>query len=415
MTLIRDEILQARRDGAISRVLLPTQTASWWVTLVLGGVVAFGLIVAAALPMPRIERVSGTLETTTPLARVLAPRAGTVGTVLVEEGAAVERGQRLALIVVEQATAAGQLPSRAGVASVRARQTIAREQIELLRKQTAAEHARQQFRIEALAQDQARLKQQIALQADLVARGARAIERLREGVRAGSMALTDFEQHEQDQLARQLQLRDLEQRAATAQAEARQTQQQIRIGDYASAGQLSSLEAALAELDENDVAVQRDSQYALLAPIAGHVTNLQAATGAFVGDERPLMIIVPRDAALVARVYVPSRAMGEVSVGQSVSLAYDAFPLERFGTFRGEVADVARTVLGPGEVNAPIHLEEASFRVTVKLAAQNVRIGDQHYALLPGMAVGATLVLDRSTLLERLFAPLSRAWRARDA
>jgi membrane fusion protein len=158
--------------------------------------------------------------------------------------------------------------------------------------------------------------------------------------------------------------------------------------------------------------VQRRAQaegargYELRAQAAGRITAVQAVVGQPLTASQPLMTLTPADAALVAEVYVPSRAIGFIKPGQAVRLLYDAFPYQRFGPAAGTVQAVSATVLYPQEVQAALRIDEPVYRVVVQLAQQVMPAFGRSMDLSPGMALSADIVLEQRSFAEWLFEPI---------
>jgi membrane fusion protein len=89
-----------------------------------------------------------------------------------------------------------------------------------------------------------------------------------------------------------------------------------------------------------------------------------------------------------------------------VVLRYDAFPYERFGQYRGSVADIGRNVWAPGDRVGPVSVREPVYRVDVNLERQAVSALGQEFGLRPGMVVNADLLLEKRTILEWIFEPV---------
>src|SRR2546426_11673115 len=68
---------------------------------------------------------------------------------------------------------------------------------------------------------------------------------------------------------------------------------------------------------------------------SGTVTTVLAEVGQTVTPAQPIVSILPRGAALEASLYVPSRAVGFVEVGQQVLMRYQAYPYQKFGQYPG--------------------------------------------------------------------------------
>ncbi len=109
---------------------------------------------------------------------------------------------------------------------------------------------------------------------------------------------------------------------------------------------------------------------------------------------------------------MPARAIGFVAPGQSVRLLYDAFPYQRFGTYRGTVESVATTMLAATELPEPVLLlKEPAYRVKVALDRQTVDAFGREVALQPDMTLRADIILERRSLVEWLLEPLLSARR----
>ena len=64
-------------------------------------------------------------------------------------------------------------------------------------------------------------------------------------------------------------------------------------------------------------------------------------TGAVVQPGQALMMIVPKEASLVAEVEVLNKDVGFISEGQDVRVKVDAFSYTKYGLVEGKVIDVA--------------------------------------------------------------------------
>jgi membrane fusion protein len=131
-----------------------------------------------------------------------------------------------------------------------------------------------------------------------------------------------------------------------------------------------------------------------------------AERGQTTGTQTVLLSILPAGAALEATLLVPSRAIGFIAQGDTVSMRYQAFPYQRFGTFSGRVTEIPRTMTSPNEADAPVSLKESAYRVTVALESQAVRTERASVPLQAGMLLDADIWLERRRLVEWLFEPL---------
>ncbi|HWW72531.1 MAG TPA: HlyD family secretion protein, partial [Duganella sp.] len=112
--------------------------------------------------------------------------------------------------------------------------------------------------------------------------------------------------------------------------------------------------------------------------------------------------IVPAGSPLQAQLSVPSRAIGFIRPDQVVQLRYQAYPYQKFGHARGVVRSVTRSTLATDATAG----REASYRVVVTLAEQNIRAYGQPQALQTGMLLEADILHEQRHLYEWVLDPL---------
>ena len=145
----------------------------------------------------------------------------------------------------------------------------------------------------------------------------------------------------------------------------------------------------------------------VISPIAGRVAVLPVALGQPVGAGATVAVVIPNGAKLEAELLVPSRGAGFIKPGEEVRLMLQAFPHERFGTVRGTVTTISRTVLGPAELAIPgMEIKEPVFRVRVELMSDEIQAYGDVIPMQPGMLVSADVVFDHRSLIQWLFDPL---------
>ena len=95
--------------------------------------------------------------------------------------------------------------------------------------------------------------------------------------------------------------------------------------------------------------------------------------------------------------------------GQDVRILYDAFPYQKFGTYRGRVLKVSETILTGNDVVGPIQLKEPAYRVTAALERPDIDAYGQKIPLRPDMLLKADVILDKRALMSWLLDPLLSA------
>ncbi len=166
---------------------------------------------------------------------------------------------------------------------------------------------------------------------------------------------------------------------------------------------------AMAQTSSQLLARRKDLEmqgvFAVTAPTAGVVSNLLVPQGSALELRQPLLTLLPEDSALEAWLYLPSRALGEVTLQQEIMLAYDAYPVRTYGTFPATVTFIADTAMDPREIDLPAELREPVYLIRASLPVFEAA-GSSMERLRPGMQFSAQIVTARQTILQRIFAPL---------
>ncbi|TKW67073.1 MAG: HlyD family efflux transporter periplasmic adaptor subunit [Paracoccus denitrificans] len=354
----------------------------------------------------RMETVSGWIVPRDGLIRVTAQQGGIVDSLTVAEGDTVASGTALATLRLSSVTDAGDT-GQALARHLEAQAEAARAEAAATREKLLAEEDRLRDQRVALLRERDESRQRLAAMEerlelvrintermqDIAGRGFASTRAVEEAEISGLVAQQDAAEirmlvlsldREIGELDSRLQALPLDIRAADAQARAN--------------------EAAL-DQRRTELAVQTD--YRATATVRGKVVAIPVAIGQSVSAGAVVAVMTPADSRLEAELYVPSRAAGFIRVGNETRLMYQAFPYQKFGTARGRIREVSRTVLAPGELAIQgMTFQEPVFRVKVELDRDEVDAYGELIPVQPGMLLSANIVTDRRSLLEWLFDPI---------
>ena len=418
LRLFRSEVLEARQTQWLGTVILAPRASFRLFTLV--GLVAAAAIIALLRfgEFTRTARVNGWLLPQEGVVRVQAPRPGIVGSLDVQEGAQVHKGDRLLTLSDELQSA------RLGPTQAQITQRLSE------RRASMTEERSQQQRL--LAQQDRALANRVAALRSEEAQIEREIGLLRQRVEIAVRAAALHGQLHADGFLSEMRLQQaqselLEQRARLAAAErGRLSAARERMNIEAERADLplklgrdtALLDRGIAELEQQRAEAEARREIVVVAPHDGTVTAIHAVPGAKADAGTPLLTIVPPNTRLEAHLYAPSRAVGFVRTGQRVQLRYQAFPYQRFGHYEGVVVGVSRAALSPAELPAQLAgltsvtggaagaAVEPIYRITVSLASQTVTAYGAKTPLQPGMTLEADVALERRRLFEWVLDPL---------
>ncbi|AIW17230.1 HlyD family efflux transporter periplasmic adaptor subunit [Vibrio europaeus] len=412
MSLFRNEVTERQHGyyGDILIALPPTFTRLIALTSLVGIVV-----VAFTLwgEFSQKEKVQGLLLPKGGIADVFAPESGLISQRLVEEGQRVTRGQALYVINTESTNPTdGDLRQHLGA--------LMNKNVELVKQQVAANETLTHQKQQALERE----IRQLAVNAE----GHRQVIALKkQQLKLAQETLASFVTKQQQQTISKIELR--QRRSDMLAIEADLQQLQLQLDDFryqktqkqAEIKQLGSqltLERAQLQRRVGDVQQQLATNNALKetvvpSPFDGTVSALNVSQGP-VSQNSVLLSIIPEGQALQAVLFVPSRAVGFLSVGQSVRLQYEAFPYQKFGQYEGVIDAISSTTVAvddlkyqpPSQAKTP--LPPFVYLVKVTLRSQSVDVYGVDTPLRAGMNLEASLEVERRKIYQWLLDPFKK-------
>jgi membrane fusion protein len=405
--LFRHEAIEARRTRVEGEIVLTQPMRIRGSAYLL-----FALLGAAAAWLmsgeyTRNESARGILVTDVPSAKVMALEAGQVTDLLVRDGDIVRAGQHLVSIRTEQPSESGGSAVDASLAALETQHGIVSEQVKLAAVRAESERARVAAVRSGLRQQRSDLSAQVALQKEVVASARETFQSVQSIVDKGFISRVEVQRRKQAYLVAQQDLARLEQQLNSLISEEGRASAEVARIEVDERGEIVSALSIGQTLAQQKAKLQRERAYIIRAPIAGRVTALQAAVGRTTEPSVPLMTIVPDRSDIYAEIYAPTRAIGFLKPGKEVRLLYDAFPYQRFGSYRGRITAISRIVLDPSELAVPVKVDEPVYRIRVIPDRQVVNAFGEAYPLQPGMSVTANIILDKGSFLDWLLTPVN--------
>lgn len=403
--LFRREALDARRGQWLGAISLAQPLRTWLLT-------AFAVFAATLVILflvfgsySRRTRVTGQLVPEQGMATVLAPATGVLSRLEVSEGGRVQAGQTLAVVTVPRATVSGgdtllaleeRMERRArGLEDAHAARL---RLIEAQDKGLASQHA-------AARRELAQIEREIETRREQVRLAQELLERLRALRAQRYVSELQLRQQEAVALEQLGEMQVLERQALSSRRLLAQLEQAMRELP----SQRESAEAVhrreLAQLEQEGVEILSRGELAVTSPVQGVVSAQLFKPGQAVQAGQPLMSVLPGDGRLEAELLVPSRAIGFISPGDTVLLRYQAYPYQKFGHHRGEVARISRSTVGTASA-VEGGAGESFYRVSVALERQAVTAYGRQEALKPGMQLDADVLGERRSLVEWVLEPL---------
>lgn len=410
--LFRPEAIASRADRAFGNALLNAPPSFAWCAL--GALALLGALIwlASAGEFSRKESVPGFLVPDAGLVNITAPMAGFVTRRPAREGMRVEAGAELAVIASARSNAQDRDVDAALIRRLDERERGLRRQRAEEAVAAEMERALAIANRTGLEREVETTSARLALERERAHLSERRLAELLPVVALGHLPRAQFDQANDEHLARLAGLRELERTLALLERQARASSHEAGAAESRLRARLADLDARLAALAQERVEIAARAEAVIRAPIAGRLTAVAVREGQQVMAGQSLFVVIPESGELHARLLVPTRSAGFVTVGQPVGLRFEAFPHQRFGMGSGQVSQVPTAVVGAGEPVGPLRASEPVYLVDVAITADTMQAYGREWPLRSGMLLEADLKVGRQRILDLVLDPI-RSLRGR--
>jgi len=411
MSLFREQAVAAQQSKWLGEVVLIRPLSFAFLTACAA---LLALLVCAFLAWGSYTKhstVSGQLLPSSGLIKVYAPQSGIVIEQHVKEGQALQAGEILYALSSERQSSTQGATQAAISNQVEQRQASLRDELQKTRMLQQEEHSGLSNKIAGLANEVAKLDKQISGQQERVKLAEDALQRYQGLLQQDYISREQFQQKQEDLLDQKNRQQSLERDRISVGRELSAQRSELEGLSLKQHNQLAQIDRTLASTGQELSESEAKRRIVVTAPEAGIATAVLADAGQAVDGNRPLLSIVPAGATLRAELYAPSRAIGFVRPGDQVLIRYQAYPYQKFGHQKGVVESVARTALPNNELNAigvPAggNGSEPMYRITVRLASQQVQAYGRPQPLQAGMLLDADVQQEKLRLYEWVLEPL---------
>ncbi|WP_460230991.1 HlyD family secretion protein [Aurantivibrio plasticivorans] len=366
-------------------------------------IVFVGLVVIlATLKFKDTQIVRGYLEPNAGEVKVYGGRSGAVENIFVKNGQEVKKGDVLVVLTPLVFGESGSSISQSKLKELDEQIAYLKELIDLTKSrhvitkstlETKIEGGKQE--IEILAESQKIIKQRLEITRE-------EMQKTEKLMTENVVAKSEYNQKKASYLSIAQMFQGAQQEQLARENVNTELQQELLSLPVRHQEDIANLKNSLARLRSERIELESQGAITVVAPVNGTISNLDVSTGDYLIPQTPIVTILPKDYSLEANLFMPSRALGAVEVGQEIMIFYDAYPYQTYGFFPGKITDISQTVTDPREYLVPVAIEEPFYRVKAEV---NYSDSKEKISLRSGMQFSAEVITAHESLLDRLFEP----------
>lgn len=407
--LFRREVLQGQDGRLQGNVVLSTSPSLMVVCVFMvlacfcfGAWLTFGTY-------KRVEEARGIIVPENGYSKVFAMRSGVVSRVYVHDGSIVKKGDKLLDISTLLSNDSGISQSLGIIRSLDYQRDIEENKIRGILLKIKLESRSQSDRKAALIYQERELTGQLLLQNEVYKSNENTFSQLSSILEKGFVSKLEYERRRQSVLLASQEASRLRQQREALVGEISRLSKDHEIASLELMNQVNAAKSSIATIDQQKSRILNDAGYQIQAARAGAVSGMQVVDGQTIDSARPLMFIIPDNHALKLNLYVTSKGMGFVKVGQSVRVQLDSYPYQKYGSLSAIITNVAKTVMSASEADVPLKLEEPTYKITARLVGGD-NSSKNNMQIKAGMSVNGQIILDKVTFIEWLFQPIFAAY-----
>lgn len=429
-SLFRPEVIESEVNQWLGAVRL-AQPISIWLIVTIAALLSAGLI--SLISFGNVTRKAHVAGITVPAAgslTIAAPVPATLKNSLVKEGQKVAKGQVLFELSTEHMGSKGELSVLIG-----AQLSIRQHTLDAERRARSDQYKEKKQslsdRQSGLRAERAQLEQEIKLAEYREQLAVANVEKFKVLEKSGYVSSSQSQQKEEELIDVRSKLVSL--KRAKAQLDTGLIALRSEANDLESgyASEMAQLDLSAATLRQEIAENEGRTNLFVVSPQGGTISTITYTAGQSVSAGQIIATLIPdsggshTSSGMEAHLFVPSRSVGFIEVGQQVNIRYDAFSFEKFGLQKGKVKAVSMTPFAPAELPSSLAstvlgsaqraqgntTSEGLYRVKVELERQTISVYGREQKLKPGMTLEADIAQDHRKIWEWIIDPILASWK----
>lgn len=406
LPLFRKQAVDHHRERLYGELILVQPISYYLITIFLVFSTAIACFFLITNSYTKKEKVSGIVVPQQGMVSVFAPQTGILTRFNVTEGMKVAENDELFSVIIDQRTMGGEYLGVKLIETLDIQEKYLSKRLKLEHERVSTEVATQEVESKRLEKEIERLKELISIQNETLKMEQNTYEKAKIMLSEEFISSMDVDTLYRKYLDQKQQFQSLSMRLEEAVSRHREIPLHIKALKVNSKREIANIENQFSDIAKQRTQVEGQRQFIVNAPVAGRIASVVVNVGQRVNPQLPLFSIIPEGSQLQANLYLPTRSIGFLEIGQEMNISYEAFSYQKFGTYRGTISQIAQSVIMPGEVASGLSFKEPVYKVVATLENQHILAYGKEIPLIPGMMLSADVALDERTLFEWLLEPL---------
>ena len=406
MTLFRQQALAQKHKQIWGEVVISRSVKNNTIFLLFSLLFACAIVFLFIGQYSQKETVMGLLEPASGVIEARSPKSGILHSVFVQEGEYVHKGTPLFKINSETFLTSGISNNQIRLAQLNRRRDILvdlkkAKHIEIAQNKDALSH-----RLNVIDSQQALLTEESQILDQELALAAQ--ERSQQ-LALGKHSLTSKSlqnRAEEKWLAVKRKVADNKIKSLNLLSNLSNLKDSHRIQTTNLENYLKELDIKLISLDHDITSLRSNHTTVVTAPADGLVSSLSLEVGMPINTNEYLVSIIPEHQPLVAKLFIPTRAIGFIENGKPVIIKLDAFPYQKYGPVKGSISSISKNIMHGQRSHNVLSFSEPVYKSLAQLDNQFITINGKPIDLQAGMIFSADIVVSQRTIAEWLFAPI---------
>lgn len=241
---------------------------------------------------------------------------------------------------------------------------------------------------------------------------------IKEGMRVNKGDILFIISHEEHEKSKEL-INNLNQRINNlkAQYQLKKDHYQAMLNlykkHYVSRSQLEQVKAELLELtnqiklvDLEMIKYKQSVSQSIKTPVSGLITNILYKKNQTVESSNALLQIIPDGYHLISHLYVPVQDIGFLKKNTRISIHYDAYPAQRFGTYKARIKEINLNILTDNKEDKPFRIGQPYYKINAELEKSYIKVYGKKVKLHQGMTLTAIMSGEKKKIWQWIIDPI---------